>query len=272
MMLTCKLPVVRMMLLACLGIAGGCGSVGSMTPGNMLWVAPDSKGQPRVGTVYLMRGWVGLFSGGMDRLGREINEGGVTARVFQHDQCEELAKTMAQRYQGTKNAEPICIIGHSFGSDDAIVIARELDKVGVPVDLIVIMDAVNETVVPKNVKLCVNYWQPGMFGSSNFLRGIPLKQEPGGNGKLMNVNLLEEGRELREFMTNHVNIDEGPKIHKAILQHVLATCPQRAAWAAMHGAQPRVAQLPTGAPLTPVADEGARTAAAPIGPSNPGAK
>src|SRR5437763_12113463 len=44
-------------------------------------------------TVYLVRGWVGIFSGGMDRLGREINESGVTAHVFQHDQCAELARS-----------------------------------------------------------------------------------------------------------------------------------------------------------------------------------
>jgi hypothetical protein len=130
--------------------------------------------------------------------------------------------------------------------------------VGVPVDLIITMDPVDEKVVPKNVKLCINYWQPGIFGDSNFLRGIPLSQEPGGSGKVVNINLFEEGRELREATTNHINIDEAPKLHKAIVDHVLATCPKRAAWVAMHPTDRVVSPLT----ITNASDETVRTAAA----------
>jgi hypothetical protein len=48
------------------------------------------------------------------------------------------------------------------------------------------------------------------------------------------MNLFVEGKDLRESNTNHINIDEAPKLHKAIIEHVLATCPPRAAWAAVH--------------------------------------
>ena len=255
-----KIPIAGAAFLICL-CSAGCGEIGSMSPGQMEWVRPDTQAQ-RAGTVYLVRGWVGIFSGGMDRLGREINESGVTAHVFQHDQCAELARTMAERYRSAPGHEPICMIGHSFGSDDALVIARELDKVGVPVDLIITMDPVDERVVPKNVKLCVNYWQKGIFGSSNFLRGIPLDQQPGGTGKLINVNLLEDGREFRDANTNHINIDEGPKLHREIIRRVLMSCPERAAWAAMHPAPAAVVHL------SPVpAEDRARTAAGRIEPS-----
>jgi hypothetical protein len=248
-------------LLACLGVTG-CGSLGSMSSGQMDWVQPETQAN-RAGTVYLVRGWMGIFSGGMDRLGEEIDKTGVNARVYQHDQCAQLAKTMAERYRNSPNHEPICMIGHSFGSDDSLIIARELDKVGVPVDLIIIMDAVNETVVPKNVKLCINYWQPGIFGDSNFLRGIPLTQEPGSTGKLINMNLFEEGKDLREPTTNHINIDEAPKLHKAIIEHILATCPTRSVWAAAHPGS----QLVTPVVASSRSDDGVRTAAAHIGPS-----
>ena len=230
---------VRTLSWACFcGIAFGlcgCINLGSLKPGKMEWVQPQSQG-PHAGCVYLVRGWAGVFSQGMDQLGHKLNDKGVNACVFQHDQCQALARQMVQRYKEAKNPEPICMIGHSFGSDDALIIARELDKAGVPVDLIVTLDAVNESVVPKNVKLCYNYWQHGIFGSSNFLRGIPLTQEPGGSGRLVNVNLLEEGRDLRDANTNHINIGEAPKLHKAIIEHVLATCPERATWVAMHPA------------------------------------
>ncbi|HEY7115824.1 MAG TPA: hypothetical protein VH475_04505 [Tepidisphaeraceae bacterium] len=240
--------------------AGGCISMGSLTPGQMDWVQPRSEA-PRAGTVYLLRGWVGVFSGGIDVLSEKIQRDGLTARVFQHDQCQELARTMAERYRAAKDPEPICLIGHSFGADDALVIARELDKVGVPVDMVVTLDTVDQRQVPKNVKACYNYYQPGIFGGSNFLRGIPLTPEPGSTGQLFNVNLLEEGKALRAWDTTHVNIDEAPKVHQAIIEHLLAICPERAAWVAAHSGQrdPKFAS-------TPVL-EGARTAAGRIAPA-----
>ena len=211
------LAALRTTLVCAIGaMTCGCINLGSLAPGKMEWVRPETDG-PRAGTVYLIRGWVGVFSQGMDQLGHKLQENHVTAGVYQHEQCEVLAKEMAIKYKAAKDPEPICLIGHSFGSDDALVISRELDKVGVPVDLVITLDCVNEKIVPKNVKLCYNYWQPGMFGSTNFLRGIPLTQEPGGTGRLVNINLLVEGRDLREATTNHINIGEAPKLHQAII-------------------------------------------------------
>jgi hypothetical protein len=136
--------------------------------------------------------------------------------------------------------------------------------VGVPVDLIVTLDPVDQTTVPKNVKLCVNYWAPGIFGKTNFLRGIPLDQEPGGTGKVVNVNLHEDGSDLREPDTNHINIDKAPKLHKAIIEKVLSTCPERSVWAARTRTQnPPAPQLTS----SPPAGDG-RTAGSPIGPNH----
>lgn len=239
----------------------GCGYT---TNGQMEWVQPHTNA-PRAGNVYLMRGWGGMFSSGIDEMGDRLKEENVSAWVYQHAQAEELAKTMAQRYKGVPNPEPICMIGHSFGSDDALVIARELDKVNVPVDLIITLDPVNETTVPRNVKLCVNYWMPGIFLGTNFLRGIPLKQEPGGTGKLLNINLNEEGQELKDAFTNHISIDKTPKLREAIIKRVLETCPDRATWLAM---QPQRRSIAT-PPISGSLNNSARTATGRSGYATP---
>lgn len=245
---------------AALLLLAGCGST---TTGQMEWVQPHTQA-PRVGNVYLMRGWGGMFSSGIDQMGDLLREKDVSAWVFQHSQCQELASMMAQRYKGVPDPEPICMIGHSFGSDDALIIARELDKVNVPVDLIVTLDPVDQKSVPKNVKLCINYWMPGMFIGTNFLRGIPLQQEPGGTGRVVNINLMEEGKELRDAFTNHISIDKAPKLHDAIVQHVLKTCPDRATWIAMQPSRRFI--TPTAAA---VANEKARTASGALAPYPP---
>jgi hypothetical protein len=245
-----RLSYPGLKLMGLVGLCAACGWVigcGSTAKGRMEWVQPYTDA-PRAGSVYLIRGWVGAFSGGIDDLSKELGEQGVTARVFQNDQCAELARTMAERYKAAADPEPICMMGHSYGADDSIIIARELDKVGVPVDLIITMDPVNETTVPKNVKVCYNYYMPGVIKQSNFLQGMALKQDEGATGKLFNVNLNDNGRELRETMSNHIDIDKGPKLHRRIVEQVLETCPDRATWVAAHPAQRKAASLTPNGP------------------------
>lgn len=247
----------------CLGIilAGLSGCLTSMKSGDLEWVRAESD-KPRVGNAYLIRGWVGMFSWGVDQLGEKITQEGVASGVFQHSQRDDLIATMSQRYKAARDPEPIILIGHSFGADDCLVIARELGKVGVPVDLIITLDCVYETTVPANVKLCYNYWQKGKFGEdSTFLRGIPLKQESGARGRLVNVNLLAEGQHLREPDTDHISIDKAPKIHAEILKHIASICPDRPVWVAMRPARQKTAAV---AHHPPVDSSTARTAASNI--------
>src|SRR5262245_44664683 len=98
-------------------LLGGCFStVSSMTPGKMEWVQADSTA-PRAGQAYLVRGLIGLFSGGIDALTVKIDGSGVRAHVFQEDQRQLLAQTLVERYKNTPDHEPIILIGHSLGAD-----------------------------------------------------------------------------------------------------------------------------------------------------------
>ena len=180
-------------LLTLLFLNTGC--ITSMLPGSVDRIQPTSD-QPRRGNVYLIRGWGGMFSWGIDDLSRAIDSAGIRAQVFQHDQRNALARTLVDKYRGVEHPEPLCIVAHSAGSDDAIFIARALRSAGITVDLLVTLDGVDESVIPRNVRLTRNYWMPGAWGDSNFLRGIPFTQEPGVGGKLVNINLHEEGRDL----------------------------------------------------------------------------
>jgi hypothetical protein len=212
--------------------SSGCVTFSTMTPGKMEWIRPDSDA-PRAGNAYLIRGFIGMFSGGIDALTVKIETAGVRAHVFQEEQRHEVARTLAQRYSGAKGThEPIVLIGHSLGADDAILAARALDEVGVEVDLLVTIDATRPPKVPKNVKVCYNYYQPSLFDGTGILRGVPLKTEPGFKGELHNMNVRKEYKHLMEWDTNHVNIDKNTKIHKDVIQRLLPVCPPREEWAA----------------------------------------
>lgn len=70
-----------------------------MKPGSMADVRPLSD-RPHAGNVYLLRGFIGIFSTGIDHLGEEINAAGVRAMVYQDDQWRTLADAIATSYAG----------------------------------------------------------------------------------------------------------------------------------------------------------------------------
>ena len=59
----------------------------------------------------------------------------------------------------------IIIYGHSWGGSEAVVLARELDKQGIPVLLTIQVDSIskihqNDAVIPANVAQAANFYQP----------------------------------------------------------------------------------------------------------------
>jgi pimeloyl-ACP methyl ester carboxylesterase len=59
----------------------------------------------------------------------------------------------------------IVLFGHSWGASAVVLLARELDRVGIPVMLTVQVDSVakpwqDDSVVPRNVAAAVNFYQP----------------------------------------------------------------------------------------------------------------
>ena len=204
-----------------------------MTPGSMGAVQPVSTA-PRAGNVYLLRGWIGIFSTGIDNLGIKINRAGVHGQVFQDDQWHGLAATIIEKYKDVKDPEPLVLVGHSYGADDIIQIARELEKEHVAVDLLVTIDPTTPPPVPGNVRLCYNLYQPNLLDGMPFLRGIALKADPDFHGKLQNVNIRADRKDLLDGDVNHFNIEKKDKIHQEAIKQILAICPPRQQWAATH--------------------------------------
>ena len=252
-----SLVIVTLIVLALLA-SPGCSK--TTRPGPLDRVQPFSD-KPRAGNAYLLRGFIGVFSEGVDNLGREIDRSGVRAHVYQDDQWAALARTIAREYQGKRDAEPLVLIGHSYGADDVIRIARELDKANVPVALLVTLDPVTPPPVPKNVREALNIYQSnGAWDALPFLRGVPVKADAQFVGRLDNFDIRKDRRDLLEPGTDHFNIEKKGAVHEEVVGNVLMTCPPRQTWLATRGklpepgvAQQRDARLArdTGSPRQP---------------------
>jgi pimeloyl-ACP methyl ester carboxylesterase len=188
-------------LVAILALTVGCHG---LTPGKMEWVQTDSDAQ-RAGN------------------------------VFQETQTGPLSRTIIERYRNAANPEPLVLIGHSYGADNVVRAARALEPEGITVDLMVTLDATTPPRVPGNVKLAYNYYQPQATDFIPLFRGIALRQDEGATGKLININLRDDGKELLTPGTNHINIDKNDRVHEAVIQNVLSVCPPRDQWLARGG-------------------------------------
>jgi hypothetical protein len=182
---------------------------------------------PRHGSIYLIRGWRDLYSAGMDQLAAELVASGVDARVYREEQWRELADAIDARYQTTSAHEPLVLIGFSYGADDVLKTARQLEHHGIVCDAVITIDPVTPPRVPGNVRVCYNFFQTnGIWDIFPWFRGVPLQSEHLDN--VMNIDLRKDHPELLEPDTAHANIAANPNVRRAIIDRALAICQPRA--------------------------------------------
>src|SRR3954462_8889990 len=70
------------------------------SPSTPMGVVRVQSNTLRRGQVYLLRGWQGLWSQGIDDLSKELTADGVNAHVFYQGQTSELGDTLLARYRG----------------------------------------------------------------------------------------------------------------------------------------------------------------------------
>ena len=172
--------------------------------------------------VYLLRGLFNVFSLGMDRINEQLHERGVTAGVYPGPSWPLLAQQIVELREQRAEEGLLIISGHSYGADDSVRLARALDKQGISVDALVLVDPTTPPKIPGNVALCVNIyrsrpttdWMP-------WLRGIPVERE---DPSTLVVNRDLRGSSVHPELAeqiNHFNIDEHPAIREMVVNEIL---------------------------------------------------
>ena len=133
--------------------------------------------------------------------------------------------------RGEPNHEPLVLIGHSYGADDVIRIAHELNEDQITVDLLVTLDPVTPPTIPPNVKRCVNIYQSnGAWDTLPWLHGVPVEASDKSSTVLANYNVKSDRKDLYEPNVDHFNIEKKKKVHDEVIRHVLVSCPPREQW------------------------------------------
>jgi pimeloyl-ACP methyl ester carboxylesterase len=202
---------------------------------------------PRVGHVYCMRGWLGIFSTGMDALAEKIDkEIGAPAVSVANEEWRWLREWIVDaRQRGEITNEPLVLLGHSYGADDQIRVAEYLKTKGIGVDLLVLIDPVTPPAVPSNVRrvYCV-YMSHPLTDWSPVWRGVPASVADPEATALTNIDLRTEKVDFDTTGINHPNIEKSEGVHNMVMEQIKMACPPRTAWLKKQRSTTPVTQLP----------------------------
>lgn len=172
------------------------------------------KTVPFYGEAHTMRGGLGIFSIGMNQLRDSIaNKYHIPAYSTMWYNAGDVSRTIITHYYKYNDHRPIILIGHSLGANDQIKVARNLNAVGIPVALLVTVDAVSQTIVPPNVQYAMNFYKPGYVP---MFSGLKLKAVNPDKTVIENINVAN----LKDVQVNHFTIDKHKVVQAMILDKV----------------------------------------------------
>jgi hypothetical protein len=159
------------------------------------------------GIVYFVRGILGVFSRGLDQMGETLNDQGINATVINHQAWKKAAVTIASHHKKNKK-DPIILIGHSWGANAILRIAKFLQQRDIKVQYFVTFEPNINLPVPANVESAANYYL------SNSLLGLKLKKQQGSSGHLQNVDLITlDG-------VGHFNIEKQTRVQNQVIKNI----------------------------------------------------
>ena len=181
---------------------------------------PESAANARI---YLTRGLVAEYSLGMNRLAEKLEELGLHTTVIDKEQYDAARAEIVSSYEESGGALQFFIIGHSFGSDDAIRIAAQLDEDDVPVRLVVVLDAGFPPGVTDNVEKCTCYYIPTPVGETvPIFAGHPISLAAGNTRtQLENIPFTTETYGDMVGCATHFSVDVNNFAHVLITDEIV---------------------------------------------------
>lgn len=164
--------------------------------------------------VYLIRGFLGVFSTGFDKMSLELGKKGIRTEVYGHMSASSVHAKIVRQMAATKGKRrKLVIVGHSFGGNAALSVAAQLHNDGIPVELVITVDPTRSGPLSSNVKRYRNYYFPGN-GLGQQL-GAPAKPSK----RIVNVNMRERA-DVAGIGDDHWTVTNNAAIYGEILTTV----------------------------------------------------
>jgi len=168
--------------------------------------APSGAKRATGGSVYLLRGFAGVFSAGIDAIDAQLRSAGVDAQIGSHLGWRSVAESILAR----SASGPVVLIGHSLGANAVISIAEVLERQNVKVQYLATFAATAPDPLPGNIERVVNFY----FSHDGW--GRPLVPGARFRGDLENRDFAGSAD------IGHFNIDKQPALQSEVVRDTLA--------------------------------------------------
>jgi hypothetical protein len=210
----CKFLLLSFLLLMLQGCVDLSGSRSNYVKKQNTIPTIEKKHSPYNGEVHTMLGGLGLFSRGMVTIKDSVaTRYDIPAYNTIWYNAGHVSHFIIDEYYQQKDHKPVILVGHSLGANEQIKVARNLNAAGVPVALLVTVDAVSQTIVPSNVKEVLNVYKSGYVP---MFSGLKLRAVDSTKTHIDNFNVAL----LKGNKVNHFTIDKDPVVQELILARI----------------------------------------------------
>jgi pimeloyl-ACP methyl ester carboxylesterase len=160
---------------------------------------------------------------GFDQLAGEMRALNLSPTLVEWPLWEQTAQQIANDYAGPTDDHEYILIGHSYGADDAIRVARYLRDYAIEVKLLFLLDATSPPLIPDNVVQCIHYYEPWLPGIlfPDFFSGNPVAADPGNTRtQITNPFFTREAFGDGVGCADHFSVDANQLMHNLILTEV----------------------------------------------------
>jgi pimeloyl-ACP methyl ester carboxylesterase len=179
--------------------------------------APNPDPLQAPARVFVLRGTGVALSPDLGKLCTDLRKAGLWAEdlrcVGDRWVCQKL---IAERRAG-QSSGPVVLVGHSRGARHALYAARELEKAGITVDLLVCMDVAMPPDVPGNVRQALNLYMT----RNRLYPASRLQAAPGSAAAIDNVALDASDSPVDGRGLYHVTITANPSVQSLIRERIL---------------------------------------------------
>ena len=179
--------------------------------------------QEEPGSTFLILGLWNFFSKGLVDVTDELDDEGYYARTLSGYAWKDIGDHIIRKERAGELERPLVLGGHSLGADKALYLSEKLEKAGIEVDYVILLDATNPPDVPANVKRCHNIFlsAPATDWFPAF-RGIAVDAKKP-QTELINFNVRHaESGPLSDIDFNHFDIESDPDIQALMVELIRA--------------------------------------------------
>lgn len=175
--------------------------LGTAIIGSAITVTPAAAEE-----VYMIRGFLNVFSAGMNQMTTKLKRAGVRASSHSNGEWSKIADDIIRRNKRGKVSFPIVVAGHSLGGVELPQFANKLGQAGIPVKLVIGLDAgfANPQPFRRGAQTVIHY---KIANGNTFRRGVGFK------GKMYSEVIRG---------VDHVGIDKSPTVQRKVIGKILA--------------------------------------------------